>query len=315
MPKVLITDYVQAPTYEEKVLGDDVGLEPDEDVEVLLVWRKQINAEFLDSFPRLRGIIRYGVGTDNVDFAAASNRGLAVCNTPDYGVDEVALTAVSFLLYFDRAIETYNFKAKELADGSWQQNTEKRLRRASSSTVGCIGAGRIGSSFLLKIRALGFETVFYDPHQPSGYEKVLKADRVEHLRELLDRSDYISVHVALNEQTHGMVNRSFVEGMKRGAFLINTSRGTVFDGLDFLVEPLRSGQLGGVALDVLPVEPPASGSLINAWRAQERWTRGRVLINPHTGFYSRQSFAEMRTKAAQNALRILNGIQPLNQLN
>ena len=111
------------------------------------------------------------------------------------------------------------------------------------------------------------------------------------------------------------MDTSFVEQMKPGSFLINTSRGTVLNGLDFLVEPLKSGKLSGVALDVLPNEPPEEGQLVEAWRAEEDWTRGRLLINPHTAFYSQQSFKEMRTKAAQNALRILLGEPPLNQLN
>ena len=315
MPKVLITDYVSDPVYEREILGSDVGLSPDDNVEVLLVWRQKVDAEYLRQFPKLKGIVRYGVGTDNVDFVAASKNDLIVCNTPDYGVDEVALTAISFLLYFDRAIEIYNWKSKGFQDGSWQQNTEKRLQRSKESVVGCLGAGRIVSSFLLKAKALGFRTIFYDPYKPNGYEKVLDADRTDTLDSLLSRASYVSIHVSLNDETRGMVDTSFVEQMKPGSFLINTSRGTVLNGLDFLVDPLKSGKLGGVALDVLPNEPPGDGQLIEAWRAEEGWTRGRVLINPHTAFYSQQSFMEMRTKAAQNALRILLGEPPLNQLN
>ncbi|MDA9981920.1 C-terminal binding protein [Gammaproteobacteria bacterium] len=314
MPKVLITDYVEDPVYEKSVLGDDVSLEANSDVQVLLVWRARIDGAIMDKYPDLKAIIRYGVGTENVDFDAAAQRGLVVCNTPDYGVDEVALTAISFLLYFDRAIATYNLKARRHTHGSWQ-STEKHLRRAGNSTVGCIGAGRIGSAFLLKARALGFDTVLYDPYKPSGYEKVLTSNRVNSLEEFLSVSDYVSIHVILTEETAGMVDDAFVEQMKRRAVLINTSRGQVFDGLDFLVEPLKSGRIGGVALDVLPQEPPDKGLLIDAWRSGEDWMRGRVLINPHTAYFSQQAFQEMRTKAAQNALRILLGEAPLNRLN
>lgn len=314
LPKVFITDYVLDPVYEREILGSDVGLNPDDNVEVLLVWRQRVDVDYLQQFPKLKGIIRYGVGTENVDLEAASKRGLIVCNTPDYGVDEVALTAISFLLYFDRAIEIYNWKSKGFQNGSWQQNTEKRLQRSKESVVGCLGAGRIGSSFLLKAKALGYKTVFYDPYKPSGYEKVLDADRTNSLDELLSCAGYVSIHVSLSDETRGMVNTSFVRQMKPSSYLINTARGTVLNGLDFLVEPLKSGQLGGVGLDVLPNEPPQSGQLIDAWKAEEGWTRGRVLITPHTAFYSQQAFREMRTKAAQNALRILCGQPPLNQL-
>lgn len=313
MARVFITDYVEDPAVEVSVLQDLVSMRPANDVEVLLVWRQQIDAAFMDRFPRLRAIIRYGVGTENVHIDEANRRGIIVCNTPDYGVDEVALTAISFLLYFDRALAVYDEKARHHSGGVWQQ-TEKRLRRSSRSTVGCIGAGRIGSAFLLKARALDFSTVFYDPYKPSGYEKVISSARVGSLEELLDIADYISIHVVLTEETADMVDASFVGRMKPGAVLINTSRGQVFSGLDFLVEPLKCGRISGVALDVLPVEPPASGGLIEAWRGEESWIRGRVLINPHTAYYSQEAFLEMRTKAAQNALRVILGKQPLNRV-
>ncbi len=314
MPRVLITDYIDDTSLESSVLFDLVSLQPGDDVEVLLVWRKQIDAEFMDRFPNLKAIIRYGVGTENVQIAEAKRRAIAVCNTPDYGVDEVALTAISFVLYFDRAIRTYDQKARQFLDGIWQ-NTEKRIRRSNCSTVGCIGAGRIGSTFLLKARALGFNTVLYDPYRPTGYEKVLSCGRAESLTEILEISDFVSIHVVLTEETANMVDDSFVKQMKQGSILINTSRGQVFSGLDFLVEPLKSGRIGGVALDVLPQEPPAGGALIYAWRNDDDWARERVLINPHTAYYSQEAFQEMRTKAARNALRVLDGEQPLNRVN
>jgi len=314
MARVYITDYVEDPTFETDVLGDLVSPQPVEDVEVLLVWRRMVDAAFMDRFPKLRTIIRYGVGTDNVDIEEADRRGITVCNTPDYGIDEVALTAISFLLYFDRALGLYDHKARRYSGGAWQ-NTEKHLRRADRSTVGCIGAGRIGSAFLLKARALGFNTVFYDPYKPSGYEKILGAGRSDSLRGILAAADYVSIHVVLTEETAGMVDRDFVDRMKQGAVLINTSRGQVFSGLDFLVKPLTTGRIRGVAMDVLPQEPPQGGELIDAWRSKADWTTGRVLINPHTAYYSREAFREMRTKAAQNALRVLNGDPPLNRIN
>lgn len=314
MPRVLITDYIKDTSLESSVLHDLVSLQPGDDVEVLLVWRKQIDAEFMDRFPNLKAVIRYGVGTENVQVAEAKRRGITVCNTPDYGVDEVALTAISFMLYFDRAIRTYDQKARQFSGGIWQ-NTEKRIRRSNCSTVGCIGAGRIGSAFLLKARALGFNTVFYDPYRPTGYEKVLSCGRAESLTDILDISDFISIHVALTDETADMVDDAFVKQMKQGSILINTSRGQVFSGLDFLVEPLKSGRIGGVALDVLPREPPVGGELINAWRNEDEWARERILINPHTAYYSQEAFQEMRTKAARNALRVLDGEQPLNRVN
>lgn len=312
MSRVYITDYVTDPSLERAVLGDALAAEPAEDVEALLVWHERIDDAYLDRFPNVRGVVRYGVGYDSLDLDALRRRGVVACNTPDYGTEEVADTAVAMALALTRGIARYDSLCRAYTDGSWQENTLPHIRRTSDLTFGVVGAGRIGGSVLLRARALRFDPVLYDPYRPRGYEKMLGARRVDSLEALLAEADVVSLHAPLTEETRGMVDEGFVASMRPGATFVNTARGGLVDDLDVFHEPLRDGRLAGVALDVLPQEPPADSPLLRAWGRRERWLDGRLLINPHAAFYSAAAYREMREKAARNALRILQGEAPYN---
>jgi lactate dehydrogenase-like 2-hydroxyacid dehydrogenase len=314
MARVLITDYVTDPGVEREILGDDLATEASADVEVLLVWHERIDDAYLDKLPGVRGIVRYGVGYDSLDLACLARRGIIACNTPDYGTEEVADTAVAMALSIARGIGRYDALARDISDGSWQENILPALKRTSELTLGVLGAGRIGGSVILRANALRFQTLFHDPYKDRGYEKLLGARRVDTLGELLAESDILSIHVPLDADTAGLVDERFLAAMKPGASLINTARGGIVKDLEIFHEPLRSGRLSCVSLDVLPQEPPVDTPLLAAWRAREKWLDGRLLINPHTAFWSKAAFLDMRSKAARNALRILSGQVPYNLL-
>jgi len=209
-----------------------------------------------------------------------------------------------------RGINIYDHESRFHVD-TWQENTIKRLRRTSELKLGVIGAGRIGTGFLRKARATGIQCFFYDPFKDSGYEKAIGVERCYDREELLSQSDIVSIHTPLTVDTKGMVDKSFIRAMKNGASLINTARGEIVNDLDDLFDAMLDGYLYSVALDVLPSEPPVSSRFINAWRSRES-VSSRILINPHTSYYSIDSFQEMRRKAAINAKRIIEGVEPLN---
>jgi len=308
-----ITDYVQDPDIEREILGEPLVFENRHKAHVLLVWHEQIDDEYLAAFNCLKGVVRYGVGYDNIDLQALKERNIVFCNTPDYGVEEVSDTAVAMLLGFFRGVMRYDRDSRLLTGTLWQEEVIPMLRRSSGQTVGVIGAGRIGGSVCRKMKALGFNVSFFDPYLPSGYEKMIGVNRVSTLEELLSISDAISIHTPLTEETRGLVDDQFVRLLKSGAFLINTARGEIIKSLDVIYSGLQSGQLENVALDVLPQEPPDfSHPLIKAWRADDDLTRGRLVINPHSAFYSLESYEEMRKSAATNGKRILEGLTPLN---
>ena len=311
MGKVYITDYIKNPSIEQRILGNQLTAEMDNEVEVVLVWHAKINNEFIDRYPNLKGVVRYGVGFDNVDVAYANSKGITVSNTPDYGTDEVSDTTIAMIMDLVRKTSYYHAHSRTFQT-SWQENIHKRIKRNSDTKVGIVGAGRIGGSVILKCNALKFQTLFFDPYKPSGHEKMLNAKRNETLDELLAEADIISVHVPLNEETRNMINPDFIAQMKTGSILINTARGKILSELDILYKPLKEKHLEAVGLDVLPEEPPKDGLLISAWKNHEKWLWGRLIINPHTAYYSRQAYREMRLKAALNAKRIIEGKPPLN---
>lgn len=313
MSKAFITDYIEIPDIERAILGEQLSSAESEAIEVLLVWHQHVDAEYMARFPKLRGVVRYGVGYDNVDLNSARERNVVVCNTPDYGTDEVSDTALAMLMNTARGLSRYDYLSRSYTN-DWQEHTLTTIKRTSEVLLGVVGAGRIGGSVLLKAKACGFQTALYDPYQPRGYEKMLGAMRYDSLDECLANSDVISIHTPLNDETAGMVDDRFILCMKSGASLINTARGKILSEIDVLYEPLRRGHLNCVGLDVLPDEPPKDSKLINAWRKCENWLDGRLIINPHTGYYSKSAFVEMREKAAKNALRILRGETPYNMI-
>lgn len=311
MSKIAITDYFLKPAEETEILGNLVGMDVGKDTEVLLVWHEIINKEFIKSTPNLRGVQRYGVGYDTIDVEYLKSQGIVFCNNPDYGVDEVADTAVSMILSIARGVYNYNYAAKSYFD-SWQENTIPSIKRNSETIIGIIGAGRIGGNVLMKCNDLKFQTVFFDPYKERGYEKLLNGKRVNSLQELLALADIVSIHTPLNKETRGMINEDFISNMKNGASLVNTARGGLFSNLDLLYNALNDEQLFSLAIDVLEEEPPKSCLLIDAWRDVNNPLQGRLIINPHTSYYSQSSFKEIRMNAAKNALKIYQGEIPFN---
>jgi len=313
MSKIAITDYFSSAEQEEEILGDLVGTTVDTDTEVLLVWHEHINEEYVKKIPRLRGVQRYGVGYDNLDLNYLKSKDIISCNNPDYGVDEVSDTAVAMILNIARGVYQYNHLAKKYTE-SWQENINPKIKRNSDTVIGIIGAGRIGGSVIMKCNALKLQTVFFDPYKERGYEKMINSKRLETLNELLNVSDIVSIHTPLSKETKGLVNQSFLENMKLGASLVNTARGGLFQDIDLLFNSLRSNHLDSLAIDVLEQEPPNMSLLIDAWRKSENWVNGRLIINPHTAYFSQAAYREIRINAARNALRILEGKNPFNVL-
>lgn len=316
MSKVFITDYIKNPSIEKKVLGKYLSLKKNENIEVLLVWHQYINKEFCKSFPNLKGVIRYGVGYDNIDVDYLNKKNIYFCNTPDYGVDEVSDTALAAILNFNRMINVYDINLKNKKSkffNQWQENTLKSIKRINKTNIGIIGAGRIGASVLKKCKYLGFNCSFYDPYVPSGFEKTLNVKRIDNLKDLLNTSDYVSLHIPLNKNTKNIINEEFISNMKKGSSLINTARGDLLKNLKIIYDSLKKNKLQNVFFDVLPEEPPSlKEKLLKSWINNEDWINGRIIINPHSSYFSKEAFKEMRLKASLNALKIINNQKPIN---
>lgn len=310
--KIVITDRIKNPDIEENILNQKISLTPSIETECLLVWHEVVDKAYIDSLPNLKLIQRYGVGYDKIDIEYAKSKGIIVCNNPDYCTEEVSDTALAMMLAASRGVFKYNVQAKNYHKG-WQENTLKNLKRIHHSTVGFIGAGRIGYRTMALAKAIGYNIIFFDPYQTPGMEKIINAKRVHSLKELLNESDIVSIHTPLTSETKGMINEEFINQMKDGSILINTARGTILEDLDLLIPPIKTGKLFTVCLDVLPEEPPKNSQLFNAWKNGESWAVESLIINPHSSYYSQESSIEMREKVAQNIkkfydAKILNSI-------
>ncbi|WP_115618306.1 NAD(P)-dependent oxidoreductase [Chromobacterium vaccinii] len=312
MAKVYITDRIVNPDIEREILGDDVSLDFDQDAEVLMVWRQLVDQEFIDKFPKLKAIQRYGVGYDRLDLAYAKSKGIYVSNNPAYCTEEVAQTAMAFILNCSRKIGYLDHFAKNNLE-KWQQAVTPPTKRISCSTVAIIGAGRIGSRVCAYARALGYRVEYYDPFLNA--EQVEKLDQIgavkqNNLEDLIGGADIVSLHVPATEYTVGMVDADFLRGMKSGASLVNTSRGSTMVHPDIFLDFLQNNHLNQLMLDVLPEEPPRPCAFIEAWRTPPDWLKGRILVNPHKSYFSSESSVEMRVAAARNVKRLLDGLVP-----
>lgn len=322
--KVFITDYITSPDIERPILGNDISIEclnneneslfPDsiEDAAALLVWHARISEKTISRLKKCRAIVRYGVGYDSVDFKCAQRYGIPFCNTPDYGINEVADTASGMILALTRKIFSYNHAAKRFSYG-WQEHTQPPIKRSTQYNLGIIGIGRIGSAVALRMKSFGMNIGFYDPYVASGYEKALGVERFETQEELLKSSTIISLHLPLYDKVYGMVDEKFINSLNDDTLFINTARGKLVKNLDVIYNGLVSNKLSAVGLDVLPDEPPlASERLIQAWKDINSDFHQRIIINPHTSYFSDQAWNEMRIKAAENVKRILEGKEPKN---
>jgi phosphoglycerate dehydrogenase-like enzyme len=289
---------------------------PDEDcaaAEGLMILRYKVSAGDLARFPRLKAICRMGVGYDSLDRAAAAERGIMILNVPDYGTTEVADHAMALALALRRGLLLHHETQRADRPAPWGTIEDPLLRRSSVQTFGIVGMGRIATAVALRAKAFGFRVVFYDPYLPNGTELGLGIERAETLEELLRQTDTLSVHTPLTRETRGMLGLKALSLLPRDAVVVNTARGPIID-IDALATLLKSGHLAGVGLDVVPVEPPVEPvpELMRAYRAREPWTLGRLIITPHSAFFTPEAWQDIRVKSAETMRAALLGPRPQN---
>jgi len=312
---VAVADYLTENEQELKVLADiadvkllgadteDRLLQAAGTFDALLVYHStRITEKALAAMTKCRGIVRCGVGYDNVDLRAAGSRGIVVCNVPDYGTEEVADHALMMLLAIARRFLPCD---RAIRAGTWSKETHAGTPRLRGRTLGIVGCGRIGSALALRAKVLGMRVVFHDPYKPDGLDKALGVERCDHLAELLPQADFLSLHCPLTHETRHLLNARTLAQLPRGAYVINTARGPCVD-LNALYEALEAGQISYAALDVVEREPLDDDRIRN---------HPRVVLTPHSAYHSVEGFREMRTKGAQEARRLVLGEPVRNPVN
>lgn len=297
----------------DTVLLSDLSPEDCAAADGLMVFRQWVSAADIARFPRLRAIVRMGVGYDRIDRAAAAQRGIIVCNVPDYGTTEVADHSIALMMALRRGLLMHHDAQRADPPAPWVATMSPLLRRLSAQTFGIVGLGRIGTAVALRAKALGFRVVFFDPYRPNGAELAIGIQRVHSLEELLRAADVLSLHTPHTPETAGMIGAAQLAMLPANAVVVSTARGTAID-MDALEAALRSGHLAGAGLDVLPVEPPVEPipALLRAYRERADWTIGRLIITPHSAFLTPEAHQDIRIKSAETMRAALFSNRPQN---
>jgi D-3-phosphoglycerate dehydrogenase / 2-oxoglutarate reductase len=253
----------------------------------------------IEQLPRCKGIVIAKVGLDNVDIAAATERGIIVANLPDGWTNEVADVALGLFLAVNRQIVALNNSLKsEGWQAAWQ--AMRTMPAIRTMTLGIIGLGRIGRATALRAQAFGMKVIAYDPLLESHVFASCNVEQVE-FEDVLRRSDAVSLHPLLTDRTRGMIDEKALRLMKPGAVLINTARGGVVDE-PALIRALQQGWIAGAGLDVMAKEPCDRDNPLLAM--------DNVVVVPHTAGISTTVADEHRTKPVAEAIRILCGRPP-----
>src|SRR5437868_55523 len=248
----------------------------------LMIMGFAVTGADLERFPRLRAIVRMGVGYDKLDRAAAAARNVLVCNVPDYGTTEVADHAIALALTLRRGILLHHELQRKDPPAPWRSFQNPMIQRLGTQTFGIIGLGRIGTAVALRAKAFNFRIVFYDPYLPNGAELALGIGRAATLEDLLRQTNTLSIHAPLTPETRGLIGREQLALMPKGAVVVNDARGATID-LDALYDALRDEHVAAPGPEGWPVGPPAgpAQNRFRAFRARDPGPEGGLGIPPH----------------------------------
>ena len=274
------------------------------DADGVLTVRAPITRRVIAAMQRCRIIVRYGIGIDSVDIPAATERGIMVANVPDYCVDEVSDQALTLLLMLSRQMNPAISLARE---DRWSISKMPALHRLRGQTCGLAGCGKIGSLLAGKAAALGMRILIYDPYLSESRCREMGAE-LGSLDTLLARSDFISLHMPLNEETHHLFGEAAFAKMKNTACIINTSRGGLIDEAALLAA-LDTGKIFGAGLDVMESET----SFTSTGRALVN--HPKAIVTPHTAWLSDEARTTLQARAVEQVIACLKGETPYGLVN
>jgi D-3-phosphoglycerate dehydrogenase len=284
--------------------SEDEIIQAAKDADAVLVIFAPMTRRVLSALPRVKVLVRYGIGYDTVDVDAATDNGILVVNIPDFCLREVSDHALALTMTISRQIVTMNSKTKK---GNWTeaQLVLTKLPPPYQQTIGFVGCGNIGQMTARKAKCFGFRTIGYDPYISASVASDAGIELVE-LSTLLKESDYVSVHALLNQETRHLIGEKELKQMKPTAHLINTARGGVIDE-GALIQALSEKWIAGAGLDVFEQEPIAPDNPL--------LRMDNVIITPHCAGSSEASVERLKLSVAQEAARVLTGRWPKNVVN
>jgi D-3-phosphoglycerate dehydrogenase / 2-oxoglutarate reductase len=287
------------PTYDgEKAKKMEFAKEADG----ILVRHTRIDAEFLSKMKKLKAVVRYGVGYDNVDVDACTRVGIKVANVQGYANHSVSDHALALMFSCTRAL----WNTKEQITKKFASQPVEDIFELHNKTLGIIGLGRIGSVLAKKAKPLVKEIIAADPYKSQKYCNRFSVRKTD-LAELLQTSDIISLHCNLTEETHHILNEVTFSEMRKKPVIINTSRGETIEE-KALLNALNSGIIHSAGLDVYENEPPANSQ-------NELINHPRTICTGHYAWYSDYAAVELQKRAALNLFHFLTGKEVEDSLN
>ena len=275
------------------------------DADILVTNKTPVTRQTIEKLPKLKFIAVLATGFNVVDCKAARERGIPVSNIPAYSTDSVAQLVFGFMLEFSNRVALHSESVK---NGDWEKSEHFCYLKApisllSGKTLGIVGFGRIGFAVAEIANAFKMRVLAFSPHTNTydGFGKVEFCS----LERLVAESDFVTLHCPLTESTSGMVNKAFLEKMKKTAYLINTSRGGVVNEND-LAEALENGTIAGAGLDVLSAEPPKGGNVLIGAK--------NCLITPHIAWASLEARTKLLNIFLENVESFVKGT-PVNVVN
>lgn len=314
--KVIITDYQYEDIDQERKVVQKAGFELEEyqlktspelipilkEADAVITQYADMNREVISTMDNCQVIIRYGIGYNNIDTKAATEKGIYVCNVPDYCIDEVSNHVITFLFGLSKKMPIFS---KVCAEGDFGYTQVKPISRLSGQTLGLVGFGRIPKEVAKKMQNFNLNIVVYDPFINPEICQEYGVKQVD-LDTLLNISDFISLHTPLTEETYHLFNLKTFSKMKTNAYLINTSRGEIISEED-LYEALQNKLIAGAGLDVFEKEPVSPDNPL--------LSLPNVIATPHCAWYSEEATRSLQKKAAQEAVNVLQGNKPFNLVN
>lgn len=316
MLKAMITDYEYENVDLEKELFEKAGIELIEgqwktaeelkkvacDMDGIITQYSDVNREVIESLEHCKIIIKYGIGINNIDVDAATEKGIYVCNIPDYGIDEVTNQTIAFMFALARKLYITD---KDVRKGIWDYRRMVPIQRFQNLTVGIVGFGRMGQEVARKLSTFGVKLISYDPSFNEERGKELNVAPVD-LDTLLRTSDFVTLHCPANESNTGLINQDAFEKMKNTAYLINTARGAVVDQ-KALTRALQEKKIAGAGIDVYEIEPIEKDDPL--------LTLDNVILSSHSSWYSETAIENLHVKAAEEVINVLQGNAPFNLCN
>lgn len=293
-----IADVVTTESHDEDELAGAA-----EDADIILTCYTNITARVINAAPNLKGIVKYGVGTDAIDIEAATAKGVMVANCPDYGSDTVADHAFALMISLARKIPALD---RVMRENAWAWPKPEHLGvDLAGKTAGLIGFGRIGRAMSRRCEGFSMTRLVFDPYVDPASAGEYNVTFVA-FDELLERSDFVSIHCVLTPETRGLIDAAALQKMKETAYLIDVSRGAIIDE-DALIQAIDENLIAGAGFDVFAHEPLAPDYPLLG--------RDNVILTPHLAWWTKEAFERVERETLDGIRDILAGNRPKNLKN